>query len=86
MNKKINKLVNQLHIIKDKLTQEILNEMGKVAIKDNIDEMNFLMVTTLKSKGSEVDNKEIEALENIYLDEICDSGFQELWTKDKGWL
>lgn len=67
------------------LENAILDRMAEVAIKKGITEMVFYFDSTYYKGGKKVNCKELDKLENVYIEEINDRGFIARWTVENGW-
>lgn len=86
MTPKIEKLVATIRKAESDCLAEVQKEMAKAARREGIDRMDFLLTTTLYRDGEEVESEAIEAIENFYLEEISQHGFEDMWTDADGWI
>jgi len=73
-------------VMKDEFEQHIMDEIVKVATQMNLDEAAFLHYGNMYTRGHyEVPSKRLDALDDLYCDNIHSGGFQGIWQKEKGW-
>ena len=68
-----------------RLGEMIIDEIAAVAARRGITKMVFAFWTTLYKDGKEVEDGEIKALEDLYLQHVNKCGFESIWTKKDGW-
>lgn len=85
MNRNLRKPLNELDVAKTNLTNVVFEELDKAARKMNLDSMSFYFYTVLMRRGVEVKSKTIEAIEEVYLDNVHAAGFLAFWNKETGW-
>jgi len=82
--KSITDAINDVDAAKTRVMNLVQDEMAKVAKRKKIDEMKFLLTTSLIRKGKEVECAEIDALERAFCD-VHPTGFMAIWTSVDGW-
>lgn len=79
--------VQQLKMAEDSLSQIVYDELAATARRLGLSRMEFLLVTICYKRGKEIEvPPEIEALENVFLENIHPNGFQDIWTRKDGWI
>lgn len=88
---KIEKLIEELNKTKEKLEEEIFDEIEKVAKKHKLDKMIWGYNTYFFRDGEKLSNEqsipiyeEIREIDDLY-DDLHEGGFLGTWTKEKGW-
>ncbi len=78
--------VKKFRTARKALEQAIFDDLAKVASDINLDSMYFgVWKTELLRNGREVRSKKIRKLEELFLDEIHNTGFIGYWDKKTGW-
>lgn len=76
--------IDDVDAAKTRVMNLVQDEMAKVAKRKKIDEMKFLVTTSLFKNGKEVECAEIDALEKAFCG-IHHTGFMAIWTSADGW-
>ncbi len=76
--------IDDVDTAKTRVMNLVQDEMAKIAKRKKIDEMKFLLTTSLIKNGDEVECAEIDALERAFCD-IHSTGFMAIWTAADGW-
>lgn len=81
---RIRGLITAVENAKDAVLQAVMAEMDKAARRLKITKMDVVGTTTLYRGKREVENREIAAIESLYL-EVHPGGFMGFWTAKGGW-
>ena len=95
LSNNLKRLVAEKKEATERLEKAIFAEIDKIARRTGIDEISYGLNTYYTIDGDrwitgDLNHehegvRETYALEHLYWDEIHASGFQALWSKDKGW-
>lgn len=81
---RIRSLVNAVETAQDAVLAAVMDELDKAARKLRITRMDFVTTSTFYRGKREVENRELAAIESLYL-EVCPCGFMGFWTAKEGW-
>lgn len=86
LRKEMQDKIDAFQEAKDNFEQEILDEMERIAISMNLDEMKFMHYGNCYIRnGREVKSKRLEELDHVYCDYVHRNGFEAVWLKGRGW-
>jgi len=88
MNRNITTLVEEVEIAQERLEEAIFNRMDEIAREEDLDTMCFTHFGNSYTRNYEgVHLPELDNLEDIYLNNIHEGGFEAVWqAHEGGWL
>lgn len=81
---RIRSLIDAVETAQDAVLVAVMDELDKAARRLKITRMDFVTTSTFYRGKHEVENRELAAIESLYL-EVAPCGFMGFWTAKEGW-